>query len=274
MLNDIKLYEKIPKDNFPIRLLDYRRDLYRFPLHWHEHTEMHCIFGGNGLLRCGDKKLSLKTGDCVIINANELHEGLSGDCTYGCIIIPPSFMDDNLVLFETLINDAAVTDLFVKIFEAYRCLNNAEALAIKGYTYLLLSHLIKNYSAKSFTEGAYRQHFEKLGRVNEAIRYINENYSEPLTTAQLAELVHLSEGHFCHVFKEITGKRAKDYINSLRVKKAAELLISTDITVTEAAMQCGFYDANYFSRVFKSYTGASPITLRRSKKVRGAAAPL
>ena len=51
MLNDIKLYEKIPKDNFPIRLLDYRRDLYRFPLHWHEHTEMHCIFGGNGLLR-------------------------------------------------------------------------------------------------------------------------------------------------------------------------------------------------------------------------------
>ena len=45
-INDINLYEKIPQDQFPIRILVYRDNAYDFPQHWHEHTELHYIFNG------------------------------------------------------------------------------------------------------------------------------------------------------------------------------------------------------------------------------------
>lgn len=262
-MNDIQLYEKIPEDDFPVRLHRYNNHPFRFCLHWHEHTEIHFIFGGSAQIRCADEEIHLKKGDCFIVNGNELHEGLSGVCDYGCIILPPSFFENNHVIFENLINDSAAAELIASIFAEYEEFNPVSSLAIKGYTYVLISYLIKNHTLKTLSESTYRQYSEKLGRVNNAIKYINENYSESIATSELADMVHMSEGHFCHVFKDVTGKTAKEYINSIRVKRAAALLSGTGMTVTEAAYCCGFSDSNYFARIFKKYTGSTPNSLRK-----------
>lgn len=78
----------------------------------------------------------------------------------------------------------------------------------------------------------------------------------------LSGLVHLSEGYFCNVFKETMGMTATEYINGLRVKRAADLLTATDMSVTEAALCSGFSDLNYFSRVFKKQMGVTPNSVR------------
>ncbi len=91
-INDIKLYEKIPHDQFPLRILVYRESDYKFPQHWHEHTELHYIFKGECKLKYGDDVFSLRGGDLAVINGNELHRGIGGSCDYICIIIPLLFL--------------------------------------------------------------------------------------------------------------------------------------------------------------------------------------
>ncbi|MDD6485143.1 MAG: AraC family transcriptional regulator [Clostridiales bacterium] len=261
-MNDMELYEKIPEEEFPIRLLRNPSSDFRFAPHWHEHTEIHFIFEGTARIKCADKLAVLNRRDCFIVNGNELHEGVEGNCNYGCIILPPSFFEKNHVIFKNIIRDETVSELMVSIFSEFENADEAGLLAIKGYTYLLVSHLIRCHSEKRFNESNYRRYFEKLDRINSAVKYISENYADNITTAELAGMVHMSEGHFCHVFKEVMGSTAKEYLNSIRIKKAKGLLEETAMTVTEAAYCCGFSDANYFARIFKKYEGTTPKAVR------------
>ena len=66
--------------------------------------------------------------------------------------------------------------------------------------------------------------------------------------------------------KEVTEKTAKEYILSLRIEKAVELLDSTEMTITEICYCCGFSDPNYFTRMFKQITGKLPSKIRSRSK--------
>ena len=67
-MNDISLYEKIPVNEFPIRLLKFsNQQLYVSP-HWHEHTEMLYFFSGTGKVACGGKIFDVKKGDFVFLD--------------------------------------------------------------------------------------------------------------------------------------------------------------------------------------------------------------
>ena len=131
---------------------------------------------------------------------------------------------------------------------------------------MLVSYLIDNYSRNNLSELRYKQHSDRLDTLNNSLKYIENHYKEPITTKALAELSHVSEGHFCHIFKETFGKTAKEYINFVRVGKAKNLIKTTDMTIVEIAFCCGFTDANYFSRTFKKYMGATPTSLREAIK--------
>ena len=264
-MNDISLYEKIPEEDFPIRILMTENSVCEFYLHWHEHTEIQYIFEGSAKLHYGDNAAVVGEKECCIINGNELHEGSGGLCTRGVIILRPSFFENNHIIFENIVKDSVVSELIENIFKEFKTKDTSSALAIKGYTYLLLTYLIRNHSAQTLTEATYRRHFEKLSKINKAVKYISENYSENITTEMLADMVHMSEGHFCHIFKEVTGKTAKEYMNEIRISKAELLLCETEMTVTEAAFCCGFSDANYFARIFKKYKGRTPSSVRNGQ---------
>ncbi len=263
-MNDINLYEKIPLQQFPIRILLHHKNNYDFPPHWHEHTEIHYIFNGGCKLKCNENYFDLTQGDCAIINSNELHEGAGGLCDYICIIIPPSFFEQNHIIFEKTVKDEYVSKLVASIYERYRLGSSADLLDIKGYSYLLLSHLVRKHALRELNDTVYSKYFNKLNKVNDAIRFIGENYDKSLSTRALAEKVHLSEGYFCQIFKEVTGKTAVEYINHLRIDKAEKLLKKTDISVAEIAFCCGFDDANYFSRTYKKIKGRTPHSTRSS----------
>lgn len=263
-MNDLALYEKIPESSFPIRLLDYSDEAYSFVQHWHEHIEIHYIFSGKGVIRCADEIIDLSPDDCIIINGNELHQGLSGKCSYGCMILPPSFFDDVHILFNRMAKDSTVSKMFKAIYSSLRKQEIESKHEIKGYTNLLIAHLIRNYSKETLSESMYYHRMQKLDKINSAVQYINEHFTDKITTSQLAAITHLSEGHFCNVFKDATGMTAKEYLNDLRIKKAAQLISNTDMTITEAAMCSGFSDANYFARMFKKLTGKTPYSLKRS----------
>lgn len=264
-MNDLTLYEEIPKSSFPIRLLDWKFGPYKFALHWHEHIELHYIFKGTARIRCADEILTVSEGQCVIINGNELHQGVGGTCSYGCMILPPEFFDNTRAVFERVITDSFISEMFQNIYTSLRSDKIESGFEIKGYTNLLAARIMSRYSKELLTENIYAARIQKLDKINNAVQYINEHFSGKITTTDLARLTHLSEGHFCSVFKEATGMTSKEYINSVRIKNAENLLLSTDMSIADAAMYSGFPDANYFTKMFKKANGITPCRFRKQK---------
>ena len=67
---DLGLYENIPTKSFPLRVNLNRFRGYAFGAHWHEHIEIHCIFEGKAVLRCGEDIVKLEAGDCAVVNGS------------------------------------------------------------------------------------------------------------------------------------------------------------------------------------------------------------
>lgn len=262
-MNDMSLYENHEAYAFPIKFVE-NGCYFSWPqAHWHEHLEIHFVFDGRATLRCGNESITLCKNDCLVINGNTLHQSLGNEpCNSFCIILQPNLLENNFVVFENLIKDERVAELMRLIYAEYKSSEPSREFGIKGYTYLLLSHLIKHHSRDNMSELRFRQHANRLDTLNNSLKYIEKHYAEKICTQSLADMSHVSEGHFCHIFKETFGKTAKEYINEVRIAKAVDLIKTTDMTIIEIAFYCGFTDANYFARIFKKHKGVTPTSLR------------
>ena len=76
---------------------------------------------------------------------------------------------------------------------------------------------------------------------------------ENLSFDELLQLTNYSKSHFCKIFKDTTGMNLTEYINKYRVERACLELQFTKKNITEIAMQTGFNNIQYFSRIFKEY---------------------
>jgi AraC family transcriptional regulator of arabinose operon len=100
-------------------------------------------------------------------------------------------------------------------------------------------------------------------RVQPALDYMHTHLTESISRRRLAACVHLSESRFHDVFKQATGQTALDYLRKLRVRRAQELLLSSDAAISEVGRQCGYPNQFHFSREFKLASGQSPLRYRR-----------
>ena len=94
--------------------------------------------------------------------------------------------------------------------------------------------------------------------VEKALRYIESNLTSELSLEKVATEVKFAPSYFHKLFKASTGKPLHQYIEDLRIQKAIELLITTEMTLTQIAYECGFSSQSYFSYAFKRCKGISP----------------
>ncbi len=99
--------------------------------------------------------------------------------------------------------------------------------------------------------------------VDKALRYIRQHYCEKLSLEDAAAHVSLSPVYFSRLFKQSTGQSFNLFLNQLRVRKSAALLLKTGSSILEIAIQCGFEDQSYFSKVFKKFLNVSPARFRQ-----------
>ncbi|QOV19897.1 helix-turn-helix domain-containing protein [Blautia liquoris] len=100
--------------------------------------------------------------------------------------------------------------------------------------------------------------------VTKAKYFTKEHLHEEISVKQAASYVHMSESRFSHIFKEDVGISYIDYVNQMRIARAKTLLKGSD-SIYEIAFQVGILNPNYFSTLFKKYTGISPMEYRRKK---------
>jgi signal transduction histidine kinase/ABC-type sugar transport system substrate-binding protein/AraC-like DNA-binding protein len=103
--------------------------------------------------------------------------------------------------------------------------------------------------------------------VKYALVYIHQNYAQPLTRKELAEKVGVSENYLSQIFHQELGISPWETVTRLRIQKAKELLVGNVETITRVAMQVGFNDSAYFSRVFRKMTGVSPQEFRSKSRI-------
>lgn len=131
-----------------------------------------------------------------------------------------------------------------------------------GYE-LRLNALLLDLLEVVFTESTFPpDNASNRGKLELAIRYIQEHYRESIRLAQLVHLLGVSESRLILLFRKNTGRTPIDYINQVKVNRAKDLLLNSRLTVKEVAFALGFQDEFYFSRVFKRIEGISPRDYR------------
>lgn len=105
-------------------------------------------------------------------------------------------------------------------------------------------------------------------KIEPAISEIHNFFADrDFSIGDLSKLCNMSEVHFRRVFAQIYQTSPIKYINRLKINKAKELLISSNISISEVSERCGFLNAYYFSKVFKENTGVTPGEYRRGAGV-------
>ncbi|MDR0323686.1 MAG: helix-turn-helix domain-containing protein [Treponema sp.] len=174
--------------------------------------------------------------------------------------------------FAVLLSRAAIeaNDISDEIvFEANNLyLNKIEkSPSLQEITKILLC-IIKKMSGIFFSFHGVR-HFPALRK---AERYIMNNYTRKLSLNEIADVSGLSAPYFSTIFKEEMGENLSNYLNRLRTEKAATMLVTTNMSISEIAKTCGFEDQSWFSKIFKSNTGQSPGKYREQGSFSGISA--
>lgn len=88
--------------------------------------------------------------------------------------------------------------------------------------------------------------------------YLLDHYREQIEIKDLARLIQRSPNYTIAVFREVIGQSPIKYIHQLRVIEACNLLLNSDMSISNISNYLGYYDTSYFFRVFKKYTSMSP----------------
>lgn len=104
---------------------------------------------------------------------------------------------------------------------------------------------------------------KKMNKIIDKVTdYIQTNYAKDITLNDAAQEVNMSYHYFSKFFKDETGQNFTDYLMNIRIGKAKELLKSNQYSVKELCYMVGYKDPNYFSKIFKKYTGLAPTEYR------------
>lgn len=94
--------------------------------------------------------------------------------------------------------------------------------------------------------------------------YVRNNYMKEISMQDAARMMNYSDAYFCKLFKQCFDQNFTSYLTNFRVNEAKRLLMNQNVSVKDVGMQVGYYDSNYFAKVFKRITGMIPSEYRDS----------
>ena len=186
------------------------------------------------------------------------HTRLPFKCYYIHMILNSGTLYDILTNVPVFI-ETKNSEEYRKIFEGLCGYFDSplESDRIMAYSLILkLIYLLNRDSKKQLYK--YKLNSRNYEIIENVIKYIKENLTSDLSLNAVASYASLSPIHFHNCFKAATGKTLHEYVEEQRIKKAAGLLVSTDLTLTEISYECGFSSQSYFSYAFKRKKNMTP----------------
>ncbi len=134
-----------------------------------------------------------------------------------------------------------------------------------GWDLVLFAKLLEIFVfiSREYASGQNRM-VRSLCHLGELIGQLESRYQEKWTIERIARSVSMAPSTLLPIFKRVTGYSPIEYLLQVRLAKAAELLRSESLTISEIAEMCGFADSNYFTRQFRKHYRISPRDYRRN----------
>ncbi len=154
-------------------------------------------------------------------------------------------------------NHSFILESDISFFEGYQIKINS-CNSVKEIFYVLYSEIEKYLDNIVSLK---KQHDIKPIRFVK--EYMQNNYNQPITLEDVSKMVGFNSNYFSSLFKKETGVNFLDYLISLRINKAKELLKETSISVSSIALEVGYSDLKHFSKLFKKLTGLKPSEYRK-----------
>ena len=250
--------------------------------HSHDFVEIAYVADGCGTHKINGVTSKTSKGDIFLINYDVPHEFIAGDTPlviYNCIFTPAYFnstLRESRNLFD-ITDHFLLSDIYTDMPKNYIYVSasgseNTRILSI--YDSLLQEFTEKQIGYRDIMRGYVIELLVNICRLKLCVRsnktqkmleilaYINASYNKTIRLEDLAEMSGYSVSHFRRVFRELTGKTLKTYIQMLRIEEAYKLLKERDKSVEQVALEVGYSDLKYFYLVFKKISGGLPKDFR------------
>lgn len=263
-----------------------RTDNVKNTFHWHSCFELTSIRKGKAIYYIGEKSYSVKAGDIILFNPTEYHgwELLTETMEISAMLFPYTFVLDGLMNYHSVYlksfierggyyqnqigaGDAhskelkmliqSVENEFVKRASGYQLMVQVEVIRI-------LTLLTRHYVKSDVNMVDFKMRAEVAKRLEPVILYIYNNYEKKITLDRMADLCCMSSSYFSAYFKKSLGCSFIQYLNELRTQKARKQLLTTDKSILEISMDCGFMNLSNFYRIYEKFIGTSPGIERKT----------
>ena len=241
---------------------------------WHENIEILVVREGEGMIQYGAEEFAIAKGDVVVVNSGALHRPFSETgISFDYLIIDESFCLENGLetsskSFEKRVRSEKLISLCRIAGERYDSYQSEPspigAARLRASVLEILITLFEDHILQRDSVSPLQKSSEEY--VKKTIEYLTEHCTENVTLEAVAAECGVTKYHLAREFKRFTGQTVFTYLNVLRCKRA-ERCLSSGMTVTEAAYECGFESLSYFSRTYKKLMGVLP---RSSRTARGA----
>ncbi len=244
-----------------------------FPLHWHDRVELLLIKQGSMEIRFGDEIQAVTQGNLAIINTRQPHKGVAGPqgVLYQVLMFEPRAFENstpasqryiapilqNQTPFCHVTHHEEVLRTVSQIVQLHED-PHTNPLQIIGLTYYLLGLFSRH------CQGVTRVTTQEDAQFKPVLEYINEHFTEKISTRTLSHMFGYDEAYFCRRFKRATGITVMKYIQILRLEHAQQLLKKKDRNIGDIAVLCGFSDIYYFTRCFSKHFGVAPNEFRKA----------
>ncbi|MHA6533946.1 AraC family transcriptional regulator [Paenibacillus sp. BAC0078] len=256
-----------------------------FFLHWHYEFEFLVVLQGAIVYTVEDEEYCVMAGEGLFVPSNQLHAARSYDgmpCEACVVVFHPNLFGDNKqgsayskFVYPLLKGDIEFKKVLKSgeawqqtVIERMKEIDSLQDYGLHDIELLLKSKLFEiwHYCYQNRAPAASHSRNSKnykIERMQPVLAYIQANYKEEISLKALADILPMSEGQFCHAFKEVMNMPPIAYVIRYRLLQSCSLLMETDWKIADIAKSVGFNNISYFNREFFKAIGCSPSKYRR-----------
>lgn len=260
------------KNPFPLIHYDVYRTAYGpDKKNWHSNIEILYFTGDNTTVFYDDNYYQVENGDIFIISPNKMHQVLPGktSITYHVFLIDNSFCKYNDIEveelnYERVIKSETAKALINRLIEDINSTQSFKQTKIRLTLLELMLYLSANHTTLPSSQT--KVSLQLNDSLSLAINYINTHIFDNLTLDTVSKEAGISKYYFSREFKTRTGLSFVSYINTIRCKKAAELILTEKYSIHQIAIMCGFDTDSYFAKIFRKVFGITPSEYSKVNK--------
>ena len=256
----------------------------RVPFHWHDDWEILTVLSGRMLYTVDGEVFPLTPGSGIFCSPRHLHANFAQegeDCEYLCLVFPmelicpgeefrqryfPAFLGADAPACIPLNpgdpREKAVMDSLIDLVSARDAGDPALGLRIMRQLYSIGEQLFLRLRDLPRVQPPRNRRFLAL---REMVGYVQSHYAESIRLEDIAQAGGLGKSSCSQLFRQYLRQTPMGYLCHYRLKKAMELLRSTDKSITDVALSAGFAGQSYFAEVFHRAMGMTPSHYRRQQ---------